>query len=43
LAVVASTATRLFPLPLFSTVPTFRILQHFKLGPSSSGATDPLL
>ena len=43
LAVVASTATRLFPLPLFSSVPTFRILQHFKLGPSRSGATDPLL
>ena len=42
-AVLASAATRLFPLPLFSTVPTFRILQHFKLGPSRSGATDPLL
>jgi hypothetical protein len=42
-AVVASAATRLFPLPLLSNVPTFRILQHFKLGPSRSGATDPLL
>jgi hypothetical protein len=42
-AVLASAATRLFPLPLLSTVPTFRILQHFKLGPSRSGATDPLL
>jgi len=41
--VVASAATRLFPLPLLSIVPTFRILQHFKLGPSRSGATDPLL
>jgi hypothetical protein len=42
-AVVASAATRLFPLPLLSSVPTFRILQHFKLGPSRSGATHPLL
>jgi hypothetical protein len=42
-AVLASAATRLFPLPLHSSVPTFRILQHFKLGPFRSGATDPLL
>jgi len=42
-AVLANAATRLFPLPLLSSVPTFRILQHFKLGPSRSGATDPLL
>jgi hypothetical protein len=41
--VIASATTRLFPLPLLSTAPTFRILQHFKLGPSRSGATDPLL
>jgi hypothetical protein len=42
-AVLASAATRLFPPPLPSIVPTFRILQHFKLGSSRSGASDPLL
>jgi len=36
-------ATPLFPLAIVSNVPTFRILQHFKLGHSSSGAPDPLL
>ena len=42
-AVLVSAATRLFPLPLLSIVPTFRILHHFKLGPSRSGASDPLI
>jgi hypothetical protein len=41
--IVENAAKLLFPLPLVSSVPTFRILQHFKLGPSRSGATDPLL
>jgi hypothetical protein len=26
-----------------SNLPTFRVLQHLKLGPSRSGASDPLL
>jgi hypothetical protein len=34
---------RYFPLEIVSEVPAFRLLQHFKLGPSRSGATDPLL
>jgi hypothetical protein len=28
---------------IVSNLPTFRILQHLKLGPSRSGASDPLL
>jgi hypothetical protein len=35
--------TRSFPLAIVSNVPTFRILQHFKIGHSSSDAPDPLL
>jgi hypothetical protein len=33
----------LSPLAIFAHVPTFRILRHLKLGPSRSGASDPLL
>ena len=40
---VESVAQRLLSLPVVSVVPTFRILQHLKLGPSRSGAPDPLL
>lgn len=36
-------AKSFFPLAIVSNLPTFRILQHLKLGPSRSGATDPLL
>ena len=41
--IVENAAKLLFPLPIVSSVPTFRILQHFKLGPSRSGPSDPLL
>lgn len=40
---VENVAKRLFLMPVVSIVPTFRILQHLKLGPSRSGASDPLL
>lgn len=40
---IENVAKRLFSLPVVSVVPTFRILQHLKLGPSRSGAPDPLL
>jgi hypothetical protein len=40
---VESVATSFFqPVPI-SYVPTFRFLLHLKLGPSLSGASDPLL
>jgi hypothetical protein len=42
-ATVENVAKRLFCLPVVLVVPTFRILQHLKLGPSRSGAPDPLL
>jgi hypothetical protein len=42
-ATIENVAERLFSLPVVSIVPTFRILQHLKLGPSRSGASDPLL
>jgi hypothetical protein len=35
-------AMPVYPLALGSEVPVFRLLQHFKLGPSSSDAPDPL-
>ena len=40
---VENVAKVFFPLAIVSEVPTFRILQHFKLGPSRSGAPYPLL
>ncbi len=40
---IENVAKGFFPLAIVSDVPTFRILQHFKLGPSRSGAPDPLL
>jgi hypothetical protein len=40
---IENVAKRFFPLAIVSDVPTFRILQHFKLGLSRSGASDPLL
>jgi hypothetical protein len=36
-------AKSFFPPAIVSNLPTFRILQHLKLGPSRSGASDPLL
>lgn len=42
-AIVENVAKCLFPLAIVSDVPTFRILRHFKLGPSRSGSPDPLL
>jgi hypothetical protein len=36
-------AKSFFPLAIVSNLPAFRILQHLKLGPSRSGASDPLL
>jgi hypothetical protein len=41
--IVEHVAKCLFTLATVSDVPTFRILRHFKLGPSRSGASDPLL
>jgi hypothetical protein len=40
--IIGNVAKSFFPLAIVSKVPTFRILQHFKLGPSRSGAPDPL-
>jgi len=40
--IIENVANTFFPLGLVSQVPAFRILQHFKLGPSRSGASDPL-
>ncbi len=40
---IENVAKNFFPQATFSEVPAFRILQHFKLGPSRSGAKDPLL
>ena len=42
-SIVEHAAKCLFPLAIVSDVPTFRILRHFKLGPSRSGSPDPLL
>lgn len=39
---VENVAKSSFRLPIVS-VPTFRILQHLKLGPSRSGVPDPLI
>ncbi|MGD1028567.1 hypothetical protein [Candidatus Binatus soli] len=41
--IIENVAKGFFPLAIASEVPTFRLLQHFKLGPSRSGAPDPLL
>ena len=41
--IVENVAKRCFLMAIVSDVPTFRILQHFKLGPSRSGTSDPLL
>jgi hypothetical protein len=40
---VESVAKSFFRPATISHVPTFRILLHLKLGPSRSGASDPLL
>jgi len=40
---VGNVAKSFFPLPIVSDVPTFRVLQHLRLGPSRSGSSDPLL
>lgn len=40
---IENVAKCLFLRTIVSDVPTFRILQHLKLGPSRSGASDPLL
>jgi hypothetical protein len=41
--IVENVAKGFFPQAIVSEVPAFRLLQHFKLGPSRSGAPDPLL
>ena len=41
--IVENVAKCLFPLAIVSDVPIFRTLQHLKLGPSRSSASDPLL
>ena len=41
--IVENVAKCLFPLAIVSDVPIFRILRHLRLGPSRSGASDPLL
>jgi hypothetical protein len=40
---IENVTKRYFAAAIVSEVPAFRILQHFKLGPSRSGAKDPLL
>ena len=40
---IENVTKRYFAAAIVSQVPPFRILQHFKLGPSRSGAKDPLL
>jgi hypothetical protein len=40
---VESVAKSFFSPAIVSNLPTFRILQRFRLGPSRSGASDPLL
>ena len=40
---IEGVAKRFLPPATISDVPTFRILLHFKLGPSRSDASDPLL
>jgi hypothetical protein len=41
--IIENVAKRFFSLAIVSEAPTFRMLQHFKLGPSRSSAPDPLL
>jgi len=41
--IVENLAVRLSPDTVASELPTFRIVHHFKLGPSRSGASDPLI
>ncbi len=41
--IIKNVAKNFFPQAIVSEVPAFRILQHFKLGRSRSGAPDPLL
>jgi len=41
--IIANVARGFFARELASDIPIFRILQHFKLGPSRSSAPDPLL
>ena len=41
--IIENVAKSFFPQAIVSEVPAFRILQQFKLGPSRSGAPDPLL
>jgi hypothetical protein len=40
--IIGNVAKSFFPLAIVSEVPAFRLLQHFKLGSSCSGASDPL-
>jgi hypothetical protein len=40
---IQQASNRFRPLDVTADVPTFRIVQHLKLGPSSSDAPDPLL
>jgi hypothetical protein len=41
--IVENVLVRLSPHRIVPELPTFRILQHFKLGPSRSDASDPLI
>jgi hypothetical protein len=41
--IVENLGVRLSPDTVASELPTFRIVHHFKLGPSRSGASDPLI
>ena len=40
---IENVAKSFFAMPIVSAVPTFRILQHLRLGPSRSDSPDPLL
>jgi hypothetical protein len=41
--IVENLVVRLSPDTIASELPTFRIVHHFKLGPSRSGPSDPLI
>lgn len=41
--VIVENVAKNFAMPMVSAVPTFRILQHLRLGPSRSDSPDPLL
>jgi hypothetical protein len=41
--IVENVAKCLFPLAIVADLPALHILRHLKLGPSRSGASDPLL